>query len=437
MLIPTMRNEMSILPILSVNFIGTLGYSIVMPFLIYLVAKFGGNSVIFGILGATYSAFQLIGAPILGKYSDIYGRKPVLLISQIGTLLAWLIFLVALMLPNISLWEIKSTWMGEFTLTLPLIILFIGRALDGATGGNISVANAYLVDISNEENRKSNFGKMAASSNLGFIIGPVLAGLLGATALGEIVPTLAATIISFIAVIVIVKMLPDQEPVKLTQSPCVSEKMRRVYGKEIKDCFEQEVTTNTLGKMLGIPAMPLMLALYFLIFLAFAIFYTAFPIHVAIGLGWKMSELGVYFSVLSLVMIVIQGPVMTFLSPRVAEKPMVVVGSLLMFASFVLLQNHNIMLVYAAAMLFAVGNGIMWPSFLSLLGQMGETGDQGYIQGVASSAGSLASIIGLVIGGILYSLFAATSFAIAAAVFIVVFGLALMLPGSLVKTGHP
>lgn len=423
-----MPNQVSILPILSVNFIGTLGYSIVMPFLIFLVAKFGGNSVIFGILGATYSAFQLIGAPVLGRYSDIYGRKPVLLISQIGTLLAWLIFLVALMMPNISLWEVNSAWVGDFTLTLPLIILFLGRALDGATGGNISVANAYLVDISNDENRKSNFGKMAASSNLGFIIGPVLAGLLGATALGEIAPTLAATLISLIAVFVIIKMLPDQQPVKLSQSPCASEKMRRVLGNEIKDCFDRQATPNTLRKMLGVPAMPLMLILYFLIFLAFALFYTAFPIHAALGLGWEMSQLGVYFSVLSLAMIIIQGPVMTYLSPRVSEKPLVVIGSLVMFISFALLQYNDLVLIYTAAILFAVGNGIMWPSYLSLLGQMGEVSDQGYIQGIASSAGSLASIVGLVVGGFLYSLYASTSFLIAAVVFIAVFVLALILP---------
>jgi MFS family permease len=428
MLPSIMRNQISILPILSVNFIGTLGYSIVMPFMIFLVARLGGNSVIFGILGATYSAFQLIGAPILGKYSDIYGRKPVLLISQIGTLVAWLLFLTALMLPNISFWEVNSDWMGNFTLTLPIIILFLARALDGATGGNISVANAYLVDISNDENRKSNFGKMAASSNLGFIIGPVLAGLLGATALGEIAPTLAATLISFLAVFVIIKMLPDQEPKKLTQSPCGSEKMRRVFGKEIKDCFEQQASPSTFRKMLRIPAMPLMLVLYFLIFLAFALYYTAFPIHAALGLGWEMSQLGVYFSILSLAMIVIQGPVMAYLSPRVSEKPLIVIGSLVMFISFVLLQYPDLVLVYTAAILFAVGNGIMWPSFLSLLGQIGEASDQGYIQGISSSAGSLASILGLVIGGVLYSLFASTSFVIAATVFIVVFVLALLLP---------
>lgn len=423
-----MPAPVSIIPILSVNFIGTLGYSIVMPFLIFLVTKLGGNSLIFGILGATYSAFQLIGAPILGRYSDLYGRKPVLLVSQIGTLLAWLLFLAALMLPNTSFWNVNSTWAGEFSLTLPLIVLFLGRALDGVTGGNISVANAYLVDISTDENRKSNFGKMAASSNLGFIIGPVLAGLLGATALGEIAPTLAATLISLLAVVVIVKMLPDQEPIKLTQSPCIDQRARRLLGKEIKDCFDRQPSVNTFGKLMGIPAMRLMLVLYFLIFLAFALFYTAFPIHAAIGLGWEIGQLGIYFSVLSLVMIVVQRPAMSYLSPRVAEKPLVILGSLAMFLSFVLLQYDDTTLIYAAAILFAVGNGIMWPSYLSLLGQMGTDSDQGYIQGIASSAGSLASIIGLVIGGILYESLAATSFGIAALFFIVVFILAFLLP---------
>jgi DHA1 family tetracycline resistance protein-like MFS transporter len=418
----------AIVPILAVNFIGTLGYSIVMPFLIFLVTRLGGNAIIFGVIGATYSAFQLIGAPLLGKYSDIYGRKPILLLSQVGTLLAWLLFLAALMVPNISLAEIDSAWLGEFTLTLPLLILFFGRALDGITGGNISVANAYLVDISSADNRKSNFGKMAASSNLGFIAGPVLAGLLGATALGEILPALAATLISLVAVVVIVKMLPDPVPVNLAASPCVNQPARRVLGKEIKDCFDARPPLNSLVNLLGIPAMPLMLLLYFLIFLAFNVFYTAFPIHAAVGLGWEMGQLGVYFSLLSLVMILVQGPVMTWLSPRITEKPLVALGSLMMCASFVLLRYEDQALLYSAAVLFGFGNGLMWPSYLSLLGQMGSATEQGYIQGIASSAGSLASIIGLVIGGVLYGLFGSLSFVLAAVVFVLVFLLALLIP---------
>lgn len=416
-----MPNVVNILPILTVNFIGTLGYSIVMPFLIYLVVSFGGNAVIYGVLGATYSAFQLIGAPLLGKYSDIYGRKPILLLSQIGTLLAWVLFLIALLLPNLHLLEIESSWAGQFTLSLPLVVLFLGRALDGLTGGNISVANAYLVDISTEENRKLNFGKMAASSNLGFIIGPVLAGVLGATALGAIAPTLAALIISFAAVVIIVKLLPDHSPTKLTQSPCQLERSRRTLGKEIKDCYEQQPKQAQLKVILRIPNIMLMFVLYFLIFLAFNIFYTAFPIHAAEGLQWPIAQLGIYFSLLSLMMILVQGPIMSLIAEKVTEEPLVILGSIGMFGSFMLLQSQELWSIYSAAVLFAVGNGIMWPSFLSILGRFGSEQEQGYIQGLASSAGSLASIIGLVVGGVLYISIGTTTFVIGAVIFVAVF----------------
>ena len=128
-----------------------------------------------------YPAFQFIGAPILGKWSDIYGRKKVLLISHGGTLIGWIFFLIALFLPNENLFSINSTFFGTFVITLPWVILFFARSIDGITGGNISVANAYLADIFSDENRSKNFGKMAISSNLGFIVGPALAGILGAT----------------------------------------------------------------------------------------------------------------------------------------------------------------------------------------------------------------------------------------------------------------
>lgn len=410
-----------LLPILTVNFIGTLGYSIVIPFLVFLVAKFGGNAVVYGILGATYSAFQLIGAPILGRYSDRVGRKKVLLLSQLGTLIAWFMFLLALLLPKLPLFAVDIQWVGQFTLSLPLAILFLGRALDGLTGGNISVANAYLVDISSPEDRKRNFGKMAASSNLGFIIGPVLAGLLGATALGEVAPTLAAIVISGLAVVVIVKMLPEHRPETITGSPCRSERFRRILGKEIKDCYDPQANPSALTQILGIGSMWLMLLLYFMIFLAFNIFYTAFPVHAANGLQWDIGRLGIFFAVLSAMMIVVQGPVMSLIGDRVSEYVLVTVGSAGMGLSFLLLQSPVLWCVYLAAIFFAMGNGIMWPSFLSILGTFGNETQQGYIQGISSSAGSLASIIGLVIGGLLYTAVGTDTFLIAAAIFVLVF----------------
>ncbi|MFQ5630502.1 MAG: MFS transporter, partial [bacterium] len=190
------QNSISLAPIFSVNFIGTLGFSIVLPFLVFLVTRFGGNGFIYGIMGATYSVFQLIGAPLLGKWSDIYGRRKILLLSQIGTLVSWLVFLIAMYLPVSQLLAVDSGIAGKFIITLPLFVLFFARALDGITGGNVSVANAYLADVTAEPDRSKNFGRMAVAANLGFIVGPALAGLLGATSMGESLPVMAAALIS-------------------------------------------------------------------------------------------------------------------------------------------------------------------------------------------------------------------------------------------------
>ena len=103
--------------------------------MVFLVTDFGGDAVVFGILAAMYPAFQLIGAPILGRWSDIYGRRKVLLISQGGTLAAWIIFLSALFLPVENIFNVDSAIIGTFVITLPLVVLFFARALDGITGG--------------------------------------------------------------------------------------------------------------------------------------------------------------------------------------------------------------------------------------------------------------------------------------------------------------
>ena len=155
------NKQVPLFPLLLSNFIGTMGFSIVLPFLVFLVISFGGNSIVYGILAAIYPAFQLIGAPILGRWSDAYGRKKVLLLSNGGTLIGWIVFLFALFLPVENLYSVNSVVVGSFVITMPLVVLFFARALDGITGGNVSVANAYLADVSSDKNRSKNFGKMA------------------------------------------------------------------------------------------------------------------------------------------------------------------------------------------------------------------------------------------------------------------------------------
>jgi Major Facilitator Superfamily. len=115
----SIERQSQLFPLLLVNFIGTLGFSIVLPFLVFLVRDFGGNAIAYGILGATYSAFQLIGAPILGKWSDVYGRKKILLLSNAGTLVGWIFFLVALFLP-VEKFTIDNALVGTFVISLPL-----------------------------------------------------------------------------------------------------------------------------------------------------------------------------------------------------------------------------------------------------------------------------------------------------------------------------
>lgn len=410
----------NVFPILLVNFIGALGYSLILPFLIVLVLKFGGNELIYGILGATYSFFQLIGAPILGKWSDSMGRKRVLLISQVGTFLAWVLFLVALVVPNNPLFDIQNAYLGAFILSLPLLMLFAARALDGITGGNISVANAYLSDISDDTDRKSNFGKMAASANLGFIIGPALAGILGGTVLGEILPVFATMLISLIAIGVIQYYLKETNPCAM-QDMVQTGELKKIYNQEQKDCFQKkdERQIGLIGVM-NLPNVGFLLIMYFLIFLAFNFFYVSFPVHAIQALEWDLFQLGIYFSFMGTVMVLVQGPVLSFLADKFSEPILIITGSILLAIGFFLYTQQNTFVLYVAILLFASGNGIMWPSFLSVLSKIAGDTFQGAIQGYASSTGSLASIIGLIGGGVIYSIFGTFIFIIPAILMVLI-----------------
>jgi DHA1 family tetracycline resistance protein-like MFS transporter len=421
------KEQIPLLPLLLVNFIGTLGFSIVLPFLVFLVTRFGGNAVIYGVIGATYPAFQLIGAPILGKWSDLYGRRKILFLSQFGTLISWLLFLVALFLPLTSLWDIDSPFLGTFVITLPLLVLFCARLLDGLTGGNVSVANAYLADITAEEDRSRNFGKMSISSNLGFIVGPALAAILGASALGETLPVAAALVLSLIATVIIRFRLPESKRCIIGKTPDALA-FRKVFGQEHKECYSSEAATSLKAKeIVKLKNIPFMLTLYFLIFLGFNIFYTAFPIHAATSLQWSITQLGIFLSTLSLMMVVVQGPVLGRLTTRYSDAFLAIVGSVILGTNFILLLSDSVAIIYLAAFLFALGNGLMWPTFLSLLSKTANEQYQGAVQGLASSAGSFASIIGLITGGVFYDVLGARTFLVSAFVIYVVFLLAFRL----------
>jgi DHA1 family tetracycline resistance protein-like MFS transporter len=410
-------------PLLLVNFVGTLGFSIVLPFLIFLVMKFGGNAIVYGLLAATYPAFQLIGAPILGRWSDTLGRKRVLLLSNVGTSVGWILFLFALFLPFEKSFSIDIAFLGTFVIILPLFILFLARAIDGITGGNISIANAYLADLSSDRTRSKNFGKMAISSNLGFILGPALAGILGGTIYGGILPVLAALILSLVTLIVIGFLLRDSKPP--SEEILVPEEegtIRKVFSQECKEPYS---TVNTkkprLRDVFKLKHISFLLILYFLIFLGFNIYYAAFPTHAANDLKWSVTQLGIFYAVLSGIMVLIQGPVLRKALKKFSEEKLVIIGSMILGTNFILFVSNNIISVGGAIILFAVGNGLMWPSFMSIMSRRAGSKLQGAVQGVAGSFGGLASIVGLSLGGFLYNSIGGATFLISAGVILVVF----------------
>lgn len=399
---------------------GTLGFSVVLPFLVFLVTKWGGNALVYGLIGATYSFFQLIGAPILGRWSDRYGRRKVLLFSQAGTMLSWLIFLTAFFLPVTVIKDVDSRLLGQFTLTLPLVILFFARAADGITGGNVSVANAYLADITDEDRRSENFGRMAVAGNLGFIFGPALAGLLGATIYGEILPVFAALLISVCATLVIAFGLKETRSHVLERYPDrVS--VRKVFGQEQKDCFRIKGANNvSAADILKLPGVVPLLVIYFLVMLGFSFFYIGFPIHAVQGLDWSVIDAGTYFAFFSIALVVVQGPVLAWVSRRVSDQTLIVGGSLILAAGFFLLRGGTNVVVYSAAMLIALGNGLMWPSVMAVLSRVAGGTYQGAVQGFASSAGAVASVAGLILGGLLYNWIGVGVFPVSAVTILVV-----------------
>lgn len=374
-------------PILAIQFVGMLGYSLVIPFLVIVVTQLGGNAVIYGIVGSMYPLFQFVGAPILGQWSDRRGRKVVLLLSQLGTLFSWFLFLIGLLLPHWVVWHHDSLLLGSFVITVPLLVIAAARMFDGLTGGNISVAQAYVADIASDHNRTKYFGWLSVATSMGFVVGPALAGVLGATSWGVLPPVIAAIAVSTVTSIIVWLGLPNDQVV--SQKTRVSARARVTSSENIR-------------KVLAIPRVRYVVLLYFLLFLGFNFFYSAFPVFATRGLGWSVAQMGVFFSIMSIMMVLVQGPMLHTLSKRVGNVPLILGGGILLATNFGLMAVGLGWLAWTASVLFALGNGLMWPSFLAVISKIATKEQQGLVQGVTASAGSLAAILGMLFGGFGY-----------------------------------
>jgi MFS family permease len=405
-------------PILAVHFLGTLGFSLVLPFLVFIVTDLGGAAWTYGLVGATYSACQLVGAPILGRWSDRAGRRPVLIASQVGTLLAWVLFLVALSVPLVGHAEFAGA-----ILTVPLVLVFVARALDGATGGNVSVANAYVADITRDtpELRDIAFGRMGMAANLGFVLGPAAAGLLGGTQWGARLPIALAALAALATTIAIIALLKEP-PGRCPEGPPDPGIVEAGLNQQAKPCHRAPPPKVSAAILRSRPVMSVLIAT-FILFLGFNFFYAAFPVHALAAYDWETGDLGTFFAVLAGVMIFAQGPTLGWVSARFPRTLVFAVGVGLLGASLVCFELATIVggdvTVYLGVLCFAFGNGLAWPTFQARVAEVGQAA-QGKVQGAVTSAGSAASIGGLVVGGLLYPAFGGKLFFVGAGLFVVV-----------------
>lgn len=164
---------------------------------------------------------------------------------------------------------------------------------------------------------------------------------------------------------------------------------------------------------------PSVLTVYFLVMLAFNFFYVTFPVFAIETLEWSLPEIGVFFTVMGLAMVLVQGQFLGWVSRYVPEKPLILVGSVVLAASFWLFNSRSNSAIYAAVALMALGNGVMWPSVMSVLSKLAGQTYQGAVQGFAGSLGAVASIVGLALGGMLYANFGARVFWASAVVILV------------------
>lgn len=400
-------------PVLAIQFIGTLGYSIAIPFLVFLVIDFGGEPWTYGFVGATYSACQLVGAPVLGRWSDRTGRRPVLIVSQAGTMVAWLVFLLAVALPVAPLGTLAGA-----TVTVPLLLVVVARALDGVTGGNISVANAYVADLTrgDKSGRRVAFGRMGMAASLGFALGPAIAGVLGAVVDGYAGPVAAAAAISGVATALCFTLREPSS--RCPEGPEPQPGVTRTMGHQHKRCdrapdpVDRDVLRNP--KVVGL------LVATFGLFLAFNLFYAAFPVHASQAYGWSAARMGAFFTVMAGVMIVAQGPLLRLASERISAATVFGLGTLGLALAFVGFTQAEDWILYTSAALFALGNGLAWPTFQARLADAVPDEAQGSVQGAATSAGSAASIAGLLLGGLLYGSLEAWLFVVGAVLFALV-----------------
>lgn len=380
-----------LLNIFIIVFIDLLGFGLILPLLPYYADQYEATPTVIGLLIASNAAAQLIGAPLLGRLSDRYGRRPLLLFSIVGTFLGF--FLLGLADP---LGRIIGTALGSGlsqTNTIIVGILFFSRILDGLTGATISVAQAYITDVTTSENRARGLGLIGAAFGLGFIIGPAAGGFLSTW--GFAVPAYVASGLAFTNIITIYLWLPESLTVE----------KRKLTASQVS---HPKVTIKALLAALNRPRVGPLLNIRFFFGLAFATFQTVFPLFAQYRLNLDARETGFVLAYVGILVALVQGVAIGSITKRISENKLILSSTIIMGLSFFAWAfTPSVVVLLIILIPTAYAGGVLSTVLNSALTKSVSTEEVGGMLGISASLESMTRILAPSIGGYLIGAFGA------------------------------
>jgi multidrug resistance protein len=342
-----------------------IGISILSPVAPFVVRRFSTDALMVTLLTAIYAGAQFLAAPILGKVSDRVGRRPVLLVCIFGSAVGYFIFGIG-----------GALW-----------VLFLSRLIDGITGGNISTAAAYIIDVSKPGERAKNMTLIGMAYGLGFILGPAIGGALGQIHL--LAPVFASGILSLVTCVLLFVLLPESLP-----------KERRETAPLTARDFNPLASIGDMAAKPGLGAILVVYSLFNLAFDGLNSVGSVFVIHKFSALPW---QIGLLFVVSGVGTAVVQGVFVGKLVPRFGEKRMAVasllgtaVGALLVFAAPAFWMLYPIMFLQSSI------TGFIWSSLGTLAANRVSDREQGQLSGVNAALGGLMAMLGPIWSGVAY-----------------------------------
>jgi DHA1 family tetracycline resistance protein-like MFS transporter len=348
-----------LLPILGITFIDIVGFSMLIPMLPYFVTHFGASAFVVGLLMAIFSLCQFIAAPLWGNASDRIGRKTVLIVSQIGATIGW------------ALLGFASSVAAALAVA-PIAVVFVARIIEGISGGNISVTQAYVADLVEPPDRARAFGLISAMFAAGMVFGPFGGGLLYAR-FGFAAPFLAAAALQLVTLVLTITMLPE--------SRGKDKDAERVGFGSILQTFRNPRLGRILWQKLAVS-----LALYG--------WFAVFALYLARQLGFSLTQTDYLFSIFSIFNVFVNVVLVGRISAQLGNRSMSNVGLTFLVAGFALVPLvHGVTLLTFTMLFFAMGMALTNTGITALISNAASDRDQGTVLGTSSSLDSLSGIV--------------------------------------------